>query len=69
MNLVIILLNVLKVKKFKLRSPYKSRVPKDWSYVNEDGELDFKMVDFLTKSDDGDDEIGFISIKEKSSEN
>lgn len=39
---------------------------KDCFYVDEDGEVDFKMIIFLEDSDDEDDEMGFVSIKEES---
>lgn len=58
-----------KEKKFKPRKAYKSRVPKDYFYVNADGDFDFKMADFFNDSDDeNDDEIGFVAIKEESHE-
>ena len=53
-------------KKSKSRKPYKSRIPKDFFFVNEDDEFDFKMVNLIDDSDDEDDEIGFVDSKEES---
>lgn len=47
------------------RKPYKSKVSKDYFYVDEDGEVDFKMINFLEDSDDEGDDVGLVSIKEQ----
>ena len=55
-------------RKTKLRKPYKSRIPKDWLFVNEHDELDLKMVNFVDSDDEEDDKIGFVVVKEESLE-
>jgi hypothetical protein len=41
-------------------------LPKNLFYANEDYEFDFKIIDFVTESDnEEDDEIEFVSVKEE----
>lgn len=54
-------------KKTKPRKPYKSKITKDCFFVDKDDEFDFKMINFL-ESDDENDEIGFVAIKEENPE-
>lgn len=55
-----------RVNKFNPRNINKSRLPKNLFYANEDYEFDFKIIDFVTESDnEEDDEIEFVSVKEE----
>lgn len=55
-------------RKVKPRKPYKSKITKDCFFVDENNEFNFKAINFL-ESDNEDDEIGFVVIKEESHKN